>query len=297
MKGDFTRSTFRPEKHYSSVRMQQGRVQLDADWNEQLDITAHRLETEAADVIGGCGGPLAAAGFALTGGPVPKIGKGRYYVDGILCENEADLDLDKQPDLPGISLGGLADGLYLAYLDVWQRHITALEDDAIREVALGGPDTATRTKTVWQVKLLGPLPAPLTCASEPAAWQSLLDRTQDGRLNARAEESATKPGPCVVPGGAGYRRLENQLYRVEVHAVAANGRVNELKIGIALYFKNGFAEGIKVAMAQQALGMAMMKSKRMSPMELLGGHKVKDLGGLQKMLKKAEEIETANIKG
>jgi quinone-modifying oxidoreductase subunit QmoC len=43
--------------------------------------------------------------------------------------------------------------------------------------------------------------------------------------------------------------------------------------------------------------MAMMKSKRMSPMEMLGGHKVKDLSGLQKMLKKAEEIETANIKG
>ncbi|HMQ56354.1 MAG TPA: DUF6519 domain-containing protein, partial [Anaerolineae bacterium] len=34
MKGDFTRSTFRSEHHYSSVRMQQGRVQLDSDWNE-----------------------------------------------------------------------------------------------------------------------------------------------------------------------------------------------------------------------------------------------------------------------
>ncbi len=239
MKGDFTRSTFRPEKHYSSVRMQQGRVQLDADWNEQMDITAHRVETGAADVIGGCGAPLHAAGFALTSGSVPRIGKGRYYVDGILCENEADVDLDKQPDLPVSTLNDLItprpvgdtvpDGLYLAYLDVWQRHITALEDDAIREVALGGPDTATRTRTVWQVKLLGPLPAPLTCISEPAAWQNVLDRTQDGRLNARAEESATKPGPCVVPEGAGYRRLENQLYRVEVHAVDANGRVTLLK--------------------------------------------------------------------
>ena len=38
MKGDFTRLTFQPEKHYSSVRLQQGRVQLDADWNEQADI-------------------------------------------------------------------------------------------------------------------------------------------------------------------------------------------------------------------------------------------------------------------
>ena len=35
--GDLTRSTFRAYRHYSGVRMQQGRVQLDADWNEQLD--------------------------------------------------------------------------------------------------------------------------------------------------------------------------------------------------------------------------------------------------------------------
>jgi hypothetical protein len=41
MKNDLTRSTFRRERHYSSVRMQQGRVQLDADWNEQLDIEMH----------------------------------------------------------------------------------------------------------------------------------------------------------------------------------------------------------------------------------------------------------------
>ena len=64
MKGDFTRSTFKPEKHYSGVRMQQGRVQLDADWNEQIDITAHRTEAEAVDVIGGCGGRC----------PIPALG-------------------------------------------------------------------------------------------------------------------------------------------------------------------------------------------------------------------------------
>ena len=42
MKGDFTRLTFAPAKHYSSVRQQQGRVQLDADWNEQVDIQNHQ---------------------------------------------------------------------------------------------------------------------------------------------------------------------------------------------------------------------------------------------------------------
>ncbi len=238
MKGDFTRSTFRAEKHYRGVRMQQGRVQLDADWNEQLDIAAHRTEIETGDVIGRCGGPLSDAGFSLSNGAVPAIGKGRYYVNGVLCENdEAPVPLDKQPDLPVAALGDLIspksatiqNGLYLAYLDVWQRHITALEDDGIREVALGGPDTATRAKTIWQVKLLGPFPAPLTCVSEPAPWVNLLNVSNFGKLSARAEESGTAKGPCIVPPSAGYRRLENQLYRVEIHEVDGAGKIKVLK--------------------------------------------------------------------
>ena len=221
MKGDFTRSTFRSEHHYSSVRMQQGRVQLDSDWNEQLDITAHRTETETIDVVGACGGPLVGAGFALSSGLAPQLSAGRYYVAGLLCENETAVALDQQPNLPGVALA-TEEGLYLAYLDVWQRHLTALEAPAIREVALGGPDTTTRTQTVWQVKLLGPLAGPLHCLSEPAAWQSLLE-PPSGRLQARAQPSPTTDNPCVVPPGAGYRRLENQLYRVEIHQAGPRG--------------------------------------------------------------------------
>ena len=51
MKGDFTSLNFQADNHYSSVRLQQGRVQLDADWNEQIDIAAHRDETTATDVM------------------------------------------------------------------------------------------------------------------------------------------------------------------------------------------------------------------------------------------------------
>jgi len=39
MKGDFSRNTFRPGSHYSGVLMQQGRVLLDSDWNEQVAIS------------------------------------------------------------------------------------------------------------------------------------------------------------------------------------------------------------------------------------------------------------------
>jgi quinone-modifying oxidoreductase subunit QmoC len=73
------------------------------------------------------------------------------------------------------------------------------------------------------------------------------------------------------------------------------GRVNELKLGMALYFMNGFGEGVKVAMKNQKLGMNMMKTKRMKLMEALGGHAVKDLSGFQKAIAKAHELEDARI--
>lgn len=105
MRGDFTRLTFDPNRHYSSVRMQQGRVQLDADWNEQIDIGLHHNRNLAKDVIGTCGAPNHNPGFALIFDPTELkqlgftekeirqkndfiISKGSYYVDGILCENE-----------------------------------------------------------------------------------------------------------------------------------------------------------------------------------------------------------------
>jgi quinone-modifying oxidoreductase subunit QmoC len=52
------------------------------------------------------------------------------------------------------------------------------------------------------------------------------------------------------------------------------GRVNELKLGLALYFIDGLSEGVKTAMKMQKLGLGMLKTKRMDPMEIFGGHGV-----------------------
>jgi len=76
-----------------------------------------------------------------------------------------------------------------------------------------------------------------------------------------------------------------------------NGRVNELKLGITLYFLDGFVQGIKNALAATGLGLGMYKAKRLNPMEILGGHSIKDKSGLQAMIKKAQEIEEARISG
>lgn len=71
------------------------------------------------------------------------------------------------------------------------------------------------------------------------------------------------------------------------------GRVNELKLGLGLYFMNGFAEGVKTSLKMQKIGLGMLKTKRMTPLEMAGGHGCKDKKGLQAALKKAREIEEA----
>ena len=73
--------------------------------------------------------------------------------------------------------------------------------------------------------------------------------------------------------------------------VVKYGRVNELKFSLAMYFKDGFGQGVKNSMAMQGVGMGLMKAKRLSPMEFFGGHTCKDKGGLQKIVAKARAIE------
>lgn len=214
MKADLSRDTFRAERHYSSVRMQQGVVQLDADANEQTDIVLHREETTTKDVIGPNGAPFHDAGFELTAaaGDV-QIGTGRMYVHGTLCENETVTGFLTQPDLPGAALPA-SDGRYLFYLDVWQQHVSALEEPDIHEIALGEAFTATRTRTVWQVRALK-VGAADECGDFGASWVARPAGT--GMLRAQESPAQDAADDCQVPPGAGYRRLENQLYRIEIH--------------------------------------------------------------------------------
>src|SRR6478735_6933381 len=108
MPGDFSRKTFDRKKHYSGVLMQQGRVQLDADWNEELDIEQYRIFTETKDVIGPAGVPKKNGGFKITlsaDGTDLIIAPGRIYVEGLLCELEPGLTTYKnQPYFPSPDL-------------------------------------------------------------------------------------------------------------------------------------------------------------------------------------------------
>ncbi len=233
-RGDFTRDTFNPKKQFSRVLMQQGRVLLDADWNEQTAILLHYLQTLARDIIGPHGGPGDGFKLAANGtSPDFNIGAGHYYVDGILCENDSDLKYTEQKNQPPLAKD--KDTTYLAYLDVWERHVTYIEENkegnpGIREVALGGPDTCTRAQIVWQVKVEnnaeiksgGKVKNLEIFDKLRKAWQP----ENRGWLKARATDAPKDDPntPCIINPSSSYRGTENQLYRVEIHT---GGKANE----------------------------------------------------------------------
>ena len=153
--------------------MQQGRVQLDADWNEWNEILDRRWRSETIDIIGRCVVPLETPdGFEikLSGGML-TIGRGRIYVDGLQAENHGDGPLEFDPILaesrgvdpvpyeeqPYFQSGTVAPaptegGPHLVYLDVWEREVTYVEDPDLVENAVG-VDTTSRLQTAWQVRV------------------------------------------------------------------------------------------------------------------------------------------------
>src|SRR5262245_32486255 len=147
MAGDYTRFTDNVRKRYSGVVMQQGRVQLDADWNEEIAIIQRREQTLALDAFGPCAVAWRttpdAFKVALLGTTDLSLGEGRMYVDGLLAEilpgeqwNGSPITYLNQPFYPAPPALPTA-GSAIIFLDVWEREVTYIEDPDLLERALG----------------------------------------------------------------------------------------------------------------------------------------------------------------
>jgi hypothetical protein len=231
MHADVTRTTFEPALRYTRVLMQQGRVQLDADFNEQVAMLLHAFRSFARHVVGPHGGPQGDAGFEIT--PQESSGKlrdlgigvGCYYVDGLLCENRQAAGDDEAPSYfhqPDLALDPECDEVpdfpFLVYLDAYEQHVPVPADPFIREVALGQADTATRAKLIWQVRTY-PLQGGSEIEAIEPSFAGIVAELQptDGIMVRARRPDDTDDCPCVLAEDARYRGLENQLYRVEVH--------------------------------------------------------------------------------
>jgi hypothetical protein len=242
---DTSRFTFDPTQNYNGVVMEQGRVQLDSDWNAWLSQLNRRIQAGTLDIMGRAVYPITTPfafliSFDASGNLT--IGPGRYYVDGLLAENHGapipatmgsragELSNSPQPP-PSTETGAVefssspgsraphriadrsADTPYLAYLDVWERAVTYLEDPSLIDPAVG-IDTTGRLQTIWQVHLT-PVPAGTsTCATAGSPWPA-----DSGGLLTTGPVNSTPSGPCCLTNNTGlYRHGESELSRRNPHS-------------------------------------------------------------------------------
>jgi hypothetical protein len=246
---DNSRSTFKLGNDYIGPVMLQGRVQMDADWNEWLAEIVRRTQAGTLDILGRAAYPATTPhAFEITASSsgvtnTLMIGPGRMYVDGLLAENHGDpaaLEWDPalgemsdapQPPLPSATTGAVdytqqpymppptalppGNGPFLAYLDVWVRPVDYINDPNLIDAAVG-VDSTGRLQTAWQVQLLdlGLAGSPgATCDSPINNWPPA---PSSGLLSTGTTPNAPS-GPCCLTSGAAYTGLENQFYRVEIH--------------------------------------------------------------------------------
>lgn len=248
---DISRDSDRPARNYRRVVKQQGRVELDADWNEQAAILLRQMRLTALDLIGPHGGPHGSCAFRVltpadAAGPAGAgkldaetrellghcdtgdfvLTRGRYYVGGLLCEVHRPFLYTAQPDRRHRPLEADERHGYLVYLVVQEQVVTPLEDPGLIEVALGGADTAARVRLAWEVRAVrvehgeeGRPPKNSTPADLAPTWDehvAAFDPPQRGALAVRARQQHHDEHDAAA-GESRYRGVENQLYRIEIH--------------------------------------------------------------------------------
>jgi hypothetical protein len=222
---DIARISFDPTRQYRSVVLQQGRVTLEADSNEASRIASEALRLETIDIIGPAGTPD--DGYKVGLDPAGKVAvlPGIMYVGGWRCELDQPVELDNQPDWLNMPQQRF-EGPTLVALLVTEQSVCAVEDQPLREVALGGPDSAARTRLMQHFLRLPSRGEKCDIAAKEVA--TLLD--QDGVTldpnTLQLISSATlqvgfvppvgPPDPCDPPAQGGYLGADNQMVRVTV---------------------------------------------------------------------------------
>jgi hypothetical protein len=261
MGSDRARVSFDELQQYRSVVMQQGRVTLEADWNEASDIASEELRKETLDIVGSSGTPDDGYKITLTNPdpnqPTPPfdffVGPGTMYVGGVRAflpvidqysrqiqqrqPNDAPrlrpaewLDASDDPDWVDIaSFANNPPVTEFVYLFLREQEVSAVEDSDLKDVALGGPDTAQRTRLIQHIVRLSTkqVSCSAALASEVGqrwAQEGLLFDGKTMRLISLSQlqvgftQQQPQPDPCNPQAQGGYLGADNQLIRVQVCA-------------------------------------------------------------------------------
>ena len=229
-----SRDAFQPKKRYAAVGMQLGRVLLDDDFNEAERIRLEEERRVNIDVIGPVGSPdagfLVQNGVASASGVDFEIAAGTLYLGGLRLWNPALVKYSHQTDWLQQAASDrpplVPDRTDLVFIEAWQQPVTAVEDGELFEVALGGPDTSDRLRTMWRVRL-APGANGADCAD---AWTTVVSAWTAaglGTVDATGERVVDTKLQVTYAGGvvgdlctpainAGYLGAENQTIRVQL---------------------------------------------------------------------------------
>lgn len=236
MGSDRARISYNPAQQYRAVVAQQGRVTLEADWNEAQTIANEELREETLDFVGTCGTPdngydAIATGssfdFFTTNGTMYVGGIKAYSPQDIQYSNQSDwLDYSTDPNWVEPTRPTNTTANELIYLLMREQEVSAVEDSALLEQALGGPDTTQRQRLIQHIVRLET--GETTCSS--ALEEAISVWNQQGlqfdhatfqlRSTATLQVSFTPPSTptdlCEPEAQSGYLGAANQLIRVQI---------------------------------------------------------------------------------
>jgi len=230
---DRSRAAFYPAKRYAGVGWQQGRIPTDDDLNDSQAILAEERRRQRVDIIGPTGS--ADDGFRVSNARVADgrvdfdIGAGTLYLGGLRLERAEAETFRRQSDWlrnPGVAVpdGARTD---LVYVEAWEQVVSAVEDEELFEVGLGGPDTTTRIRTMARVRVA----EGVEHSECHDAWAGLVAGwaasgmgtlspdnrlTPDARLTVGFEPGGDPDDLCSPSAAGGYLGAENQAIRVRL---------------------------------------------------------------------------------
>ncbi|UWU14079.1 DUF6519 domain-containing protein [Rhizobium sullae] len=222
IRADATRQIInsRDPRPLRAVAPRQGQVLLDADFDQDARLTLTRIDGDMSDVIGAPGRlayPSGTSAFAIQAGGGPlnlSIQPGHGFLDGWRLDNMAACTLATQPHPRN---GDAATLPSVVAIKALIRHVDPVEEPAFADKALGDAQASGRLIADWQV-LPQPVHGSVSCATAPqnADWLRLT-APSSGSIAVTVQPSVPGTDPCSLMPQGGYTRLENLLYRLEVH--------------------------------------------------------------------------------
>jgi len=195
MSGDYSRISFDPSKRFNLVRLQQGRLLSDFDFNQQGDWLRLAHRRAATDIIGSAGFPQDDAGFALTpsnalGGFL--IGGGSAYLGGrhVVSDGARKLVIRRKSgsgtntlwvakDGPALSVGDLLSKAEDGSGTIHRVSASSLNDDGEAQFQLDPALTPQSTNEIWLIEAVDPQQQSLpTAAGRYLAFLESWDGTE-----------------------------------------------------------------------------------------------------------------------